>query len=104
MENIIKKLSQKAADALPGNGRETYIYALKDLKAESYDAPFFQPSNIHAIRQFRMEVNRASEHNPIYLYPDEYGLVYLGTFHTGTGEIKPENELIATGKQLKNPA
>lgn len=102
MIDILKKVSKATSDALPGSGRETSIYCIKDLKADAYDTPFFQATHIHATRAFKMEVNRADDRNPIYLYPEDFGLVYLGTFHTGTGEIKPENELIATGKQLKN--
>lgn len=98
----IKQLFKKAADALPGNGRETPMYCIKDLKAETFDTPFFQPTHTHAIRLFKMEVNREDTRNPIFLYPDEYGLFYLGTFHTGTGEVKPELEQVASGTQVKN--
>lgn len=77
------------------------IYAIKDLEAKTMGTPFFQPSQPHAVRAFKTEINRADQTNTIYLYPEEFDLYYLGEFNEETGEITPKIERILNGIQLK---
>jgi len=78
------------------------IYAIKDSKAKTYNTPFFQPTDVHALRAFKAEVNRAHDSNMIYLYPGEFDLVYLGEFNTISGCINSEDpKLLANGEHLK---
>lgn len=78
------------------------IYAIKDIKGGEYNTPFFQMTDAHALRIFRTEVNRASDQNLIYLYPEDFELFRLGTFESETGKIEPENERLISGPKVKN--
>lgn len=79
------------------------IYVIRDNRANSYNTPFFQPTDIHAMRAFKTEVNRAHEANMIYLYPEEFDLCHIGTFDEKNGKLQPETarELLANGASLK---
>lgn len=81
------------------------IYVIKDLKADSYHTPFFQPTDVHALRAFRTEVNRVHEHNTIYLYPEEFDLVHLGTFVEKQGFLNGSTAKgrLTNGATLKAP-
>lgn len=91
------------ANALPNNARDINIFSIKDTNANTYQPPFFQRTPEAAIRLFKLEVNRADQHNLVYQYPEDFELHYLGTFNEETGEIKAQHQLIASAKQLKNP-
>lgn len=80
------------------------IFSIKDLKADTFSTPFFQPTDVHAVRMFKTEVNRAEPNNMLYLYPDEYELHYVGTFNTDSGAIDFVNnaKAICNGRQLVN--
>lgn len=78
------------------------IVTIKDSNAGIYQPPFFQPTMQSAVRLFRMEVNRASDQNMIYLYPEEFDLVQLGEFDERTGEIKYAQQHVINGAKLKN--
>lgn len=79
------------------------IYSIKDLKAGTFATPWFQPTQVHAIRAFKTEVNRPDPGNMLFLYPSEYQLVQVGHFNEETGAITPVNTPVATGDQVKNP-
>jgi len=79
------------------------IYVIKDKVAGTYNTPFFQPTDVHAVRAFRTEVNRKDEQNMIYLYPEEYSLHHIGTYNDDTGEINSKgNGLLIEGHKLKS--
>jgi len=77
------------------------IYAIKDVTANEYNTPFIQPSDVHALRVFKTEINRAGADNLLYLYPEEYELHYLGSFDTENASIVPENKLLSPGVAVK---
>lgn len=97
LKNTVEKLREGIAPS-----RTIGIYVIKDVNANEYNTPFFQPTPQHAIRVFKTEVNRAGEQNLLYLYPQDFELHYLGEFHLGTAELKPTNELLLTGVAVKN--
>lgn len=78
------------------------MYSIKDNKAGDYQTPFFQGTDVHALRLFRAEVNRANDQNLIYLYPDEYELHRVGSFNLETGKVEPDSQRLATGSGVKN--
>lgn len=79
------------------------IYAIRDNKAKTMNTPFFQPTDVHALRAFHAEVNRMHENNMIYLYPEEFDLCHIGTFTEPEGVIdgKTARGLLANGNSLK---
>lgn len=81
------------------------IYTIRDIKAGSSNTPFFQPTDVHALRAFRAEVNRAHEHNMIYLYPEEFDLVHIGTFVEKEGVLDSSTAKgrLTNGATLKAP-
>lgn len=79
------------------------IYCVRDAKAQTFNTPFFQPSDVHALRAFRAEVNRNSEQNMMYLYPEDWELRYLGEFNEQTGLITPANDMLTNGTAVALP-
>lgn len=80
---------------------EMEIYVVRDNKAGTYNTPFFQPTDIHALRAFRAEINRVNDSNYMYLYPEEYDLCHIGTFDEKNGQIAHDQvKLLANGKSL----
>lgn len=58
------------------------VYALKDIKGELYEAPFYVRTTAEAIRAFRKAY--LTENSPVRLYPDDFALYELGTFNEET--------------------
>ena len=56
------------------------IYAVQDIKAATFNTPFFQPTDVHALRAFKAEVNRADNNNMMYLYSEDFALWHIGTY------------------------
>lgn len=78
------------------------IYAVLDNKAKTFNAPFFQPNQVAAVRAFNMEVNRADPLNAIHQHPEDFDLYYIGDYNTETGQLLPhEPELLVTAIKLK---
>lgn len=79
------------------------IYTTYDNAAKTFGQPWFAPNDVSATRAFKMEVNRANDHNVIYKHPEDFSLHRVGDFNEQTAEIVPqEPELIAMGFKLKN--
>lgn len=81
--------------------RKLGIYAIKDISGNSYNQPFFQPTQVHAVRVFRTEINRADPQNLLYLYPQEFELHELGQFNEENGQIELEQKRLCNGAELK---
>lgn len=78
------------------------IYVIKDKKAGTFNTPFFQPTDVHAVRAFKTEVNRQHEQNMMYLYPEEFSLYHIGTYDDKAGTINGKgNGLMVEGHSLK---
>jgi predicted RecB family nuclease len=78
------------------------IYAIHDNKSKTFNTPFFQHTDTHALRAFKAEVNRQHDQNMIYLYPEEFDLFLLGTFNEDDGIIESELTKLTNGTALKN--
>lgn len=77
------------------------IYAIYDRAAGMYNTPFFQPTDAHALRAFKAEVNRPDPSNYIYLYPSEYDLFMLGSYDDTNGVINPAQTKLTNGEAVK---
>lgn len=79
------------------------IYAIRDNKAKTMNTPFFQPTDVHALRAFRAEINRMDQHNFMYLFPEDFDLCHIGTFTEDPGVLdgKTAKGLLANGKTLQ---
>lgn len=64
------------------------IYAVQDIKAATFNTPFFQPTDVHALRAFKAEVNRADNNNMMYLYSEDFALWHIGTYEEKNGKIE----------------
>lgn len=79
-----------------------HIFSIYDSKAQVYGTPWFQPSDIVAIRTFKMEVNRPDHANTVYQNPEDFTLYALGEFNPQTGQIQAtEPRLLITAKKVK---
>jgi len=78
------------------------IYTIRDNKAGTAHTPFFQPTDIHALRMFKTEVNRTTDTNSISLYPEEFDLCHIGTFNDqdGTLDVTTARGKLANGRNL----
>lgn len=77
------------------------LYAIKDIEANTYAQPWTAPNHVVALRTCSQEVNRAHEANMIYTNSIDFELRHMGSFDCDTGEIKPENQLVANLATLK---
>lgn len=79
------------------------IYSVYDKAAKSYHNPYTAPNDVHAIRSFRMEVNRPSDTNVVYHNTGDFTLHRCGAFDTDTGIVTPETPtVIAEASALIN--
>lgn len=79
------------------------IYCIYDNNARTYGTPFFQPTNVHAVRAMKVEINRQDPGNVMYLFPGEYDLYLVGEFNDQDGKVSglETPEKLANGSQLK---
>lgn len=63
------------------------LYAIFDMKAKAYKAPFFADSNIDAMRELSVGL-KSDGVNKIFLdYPEDFALYYIADFDRFTGKI-----------------
>lgn len=63
------------------------IYAIYDLKAETYDSVMCFPSDIYAMRYLSSLVHNSD--SIINSYPSDFGIRAIGEFDNKLGIIKP---------------
>lgn len=63
------------------------LYSVYDKVSGQYNTPFGAPNDTHAVRSFRMEVNRPNEQNVVYHNAKDFKLVKVGTFDHETGTV-----------------
>lgn len=80
------------------------IFAMLDIKANSYLNPFTESSTIAALRGFEVAVNDAK--SIFSRFPDDFCLMELAEFDATTGEISPQQpqNLGSARTVLKQPA
>lgn len=81
------------------------ILCIRDVKAATYDKPLFFPTVESAQRTFAKEINRPSEDNLLYQFPEDFTLVHLGQFDEETAEISllSSPTPVMTGRQCASP-
>lgn len=72
------------------------IISVRDIVANAYHTPTYHQNKGTALRSFGQEVNRADDNNSIYKFPDDYELMYLGTFDDQNATF----ELVSIPEQL----
>lgn len=65
----------------------TNVYALYDIKSDTFGVPFFAPSSGVAVRMFRDLAN--SRDTTVGRYPADFKLVHIGQFDDNTGTLLP---------------
>lgn len=76
------------------------VYALKDIKGELFNPPFYTRTTADAIRSFRRAY--LQEDSPIRLYPADFALYELGLFDDESGrfELKEAPVLICVASEF----
>lgn len=64
------------------------MFSIRDVKAEGFNVPFFQPTFGLAERMFQDAVK--DEKTSFAKHPEDFSLYYLGEFNTQSGEFSPE--------------
>lgn len=79
------------------------IMSVYDRTAQLYGSPYYAVSKGSAIRGFSDEINRQDSQNTLYQHPDDFELVYLGTFddESATFELLGTPERLVTGTHVK---
>lgn len=67
------------------------IFAVYDIKAEAYMAPFFMPATGQAVRMFKDAVN--DKNTQFGKHPEDYKLVQIGEFDDNKGMLHQEDIL-----------
>ncbi|AZL82808.1 nonstructural protein [Apis mellifera associated microvirus 8] len=75
------------------------IVTVRDTKAEAYFSPLFVRSKGEAIRSFADEVNN-KDNSIIGQHPEDFHLVYLGTFDEGTAQFELADAPVALARGL----
>lgn len=65
------------------------MFAIRDVKAEGYNTPFFQPTFGLAERAFKDACQ--DEKTTLAKHPEDYSLYYLGEFDQTSGQMKIED-------------
>lgn len=77
------------------------IYTIYDKASKQYQNPWFQPSDVAAVRAFGNEVNRPDPANLAYQNPEDFSLHFIGVYDTETGTlIREEPMLLAQAVKL----
>lgn len=64
-------------------------FAIKDLKAEGFNTPFFQQTFGLAERSFKDACQ--DEKTSLAKHPEDYSLFFIGEFNQSTGIFEPQN-------------
>lgn len=68
------------------------MYAIKDVKVNSFTRPFFHQHDALAVREFDTLVNDEKTH--FNTYPSEFELWRIGTINQNTAELKNDMKMI----------
>lgn len=61
------------------------MFTVRDRKAGTFNRPFFELNKVQALRAFSTACKQAE--SPFSQFPDDFELLYLGTFDQRTGRI-----------------
>lgn len=76
------------------------IVAVRDVKAECFNTPFFSQGSAVALRGFIQAVNTPAEDNLFHRYPQDFELWELGTFDPSTGHIESIPTKLCVGSSV----
>lgn len=75
------------------------LYTVLDKQVNTYNTPFFQPTDVHAVRIFKAEINRKEGGNMLAAYPSDFALYTVGEWDADIGLIEAHTpKLITEGK------
>lgn len=75
------------------------VFAVRDIKSESYSNPFYLARAEVAVRTFKDAM--ADKTHPMAQHPEDYQLYHLGNFNDDTGAFESKTPfLICTHKDL----
>lgn len=71
--------------------------AIRDVKVEAFNRPFFTPTVGAGLRAFSDEVQRVDGNNEMNRHPADFALYNLGSYDDSTGSLSPlpQPQLIA---------
>jgi len=77
------------------------VLSIRDMVADLFQPPFYQPNKGAGLRAFADAVNHAGD-NMLYKHPDDYALYYLGTYddNDATFELIARPEQLVLGRDL----
>lgn len=81
------------------------LFCVLDYKLGQFNTPMAFQSTGLAYRAFQDEVNRDASDNPMFKYPDDFSLHYVGEFNTFSGCFSPPEkgipEVVVQGREVK---
>lgn len=66
---------------------ELKIYSIRDIKGDTFNAPFYKNTHGEAERDFTKLAN--DEKSQVKEFPEDYQLFHIGKYNTQTGVITP---------------
>lgn len=79
------------------------LYSIYDKPAKTYQQPWVAPHDVQAIREITKAVNDPRPENMLYVHVKDFELYCIGEFNQDTGDITPENRLLAPCEQMQKP-
>lgn len=61
------------------------VFSIHDNRTNEWAPPFFQSSNVHAIRSFTQAVRNPDPNNMLSNYPNDFDLYFIGTWDSESG-------------------
>lgn len=81
------------------------LFCVLDNKLGQFNTPMAFQSQGLAFRAFQDEVNREAADNPMFKYPEDFSLHYVGEFDTAVGCFIPPSkgipEVVALAREVK---
>lgn len=63
------------------------VCAVRDIKVDAFNRPFFMRHRQEALRSFSDEVNRSGSDNPLAAHPEDYELYELGHWEDSSAQF-----------------
>lgn len=76
------------------------VVAIRDIKADRFQAPATVQHRMQALRSFQSEANTQREGNVLQQYPEDFELWQIAFYDDETGKFEDAPELIARANDL----
>jgi hypothetical protein len=84
------------------NEKKINVYAVRDLKGNVYDIPFFAHNDLFAARRFTIDCRgERSRDSIIGTFKEDFELQLIGEFNTNDGTFKEFNKSILKGADIE---